>query len=70
MILSGAFEKDDATLIRELPPHQRLNKQIRISLLVDKLIFHQFGNYGKRKLFFLNFLFIVLQKIIQVAENQ
>jgi hypothetical protein len=35
---------------------QRANKQERINLLVDRLIFHQFGNY-------------VLQKIISVVQG-
>jgi hypothetical protein len=40
MVLSGSFEKDDATLLRELTHQQRMHKQTRISMLVDKLIFH------------------------------
>jgi hypothetical protein len=57
MILSGAFQQDDATLIQDLSPQNRANKQLRINVLVDKLIFHQFGNY-------------VLQKIISVVQSQ
>lgn len=39
-ILSASFEKDDATLVYELTAQQRMNKQLRINVLVDKLIFH------------------------------
>jgi len=39
-ILSGPFDKDDATLVYELTSQQRMNKQLRINVLVDKLIFH------------------------------
>ena len=48
MILGGTFEKDDATMVAEMSPTQRQNKQLRVNMLVDKLIFHQFGNYGNR----------------------
>lgn len=47
MILNASFERDDATILQELSQQNRANKQLRINVLVDKLIFHQFGNYGK-----------------------
>ena len=46
MLISGAFENDDATLLLELSQADRKNKQARFSIIVDRLIFHQFGNYG------------------------
>lgn len=68
MLISGVFENDDATLLLELSPADRKNKQARVSIIVDRLIFHQFGNYGKP--YSLLNLSIVLQKLIQVVESQ
>lgn len=39
MILSGNFEKDDISIIRELGNNSQ-NKVIRINFIVDRLIFH------------------------------
>lgn len=49
-LLQGANKEDDKTITRELGK-QALMKQTRISFIVDKLLFHQFGNYGKLILF-------------------
>ncbi len=65
MILKGMFKEDDVSIIKELKG-QSLERQTRLSLIVDKLIFHSFGNYGKYS-FFLNIL--VLQKILQVVYD-
>ena len=54
MILMGSFDKDDATILNELGSTYAKNRTQRINFIVDRLIFHQFGNY-------------VLQKIINVV---
>jgi hypothetical protein len=45
MILKGIHKEDDRTILKELNK-QALVKQVRLSFIVDKLLFHQFGNYG------------------------
>ncbi len=44
MILIGSFDKDDITIKNELGL-QAKNKLSRVNFIVDRLIFHQFGNY-------------------------
>jgi hypothetical protein len=55
MILMGAFDNEDQTILHELG-YEAKNRTVRVNFIVDKLIFHQFGNY-------------VLQKIINVVQN-
>ncbi|CDW87351.1 UNKNOWN [Stylonychia lemnae] len=57
MILQGSFDQDDQTIVNELGVLQAKNKLARVNYIVDKLIFHQFGNY-------------VLQKIITIAKSE
>jgi hypothetical protein len=45
MVLMGTFEQDDITILRELGFVNSKNRLFRINFIVDKLIFHQFGNY-------------------------
>jgi len=44
MILSATFTQEDKTIMRELGPKAN-DLTLRINFIVDKLIFHQFGNY-------------------------
>ena len=53
MILKGIHKEDDRTILKELGK-QALVKQVRLSFIVDQLLFHQFGNYGKSYIVFLS----------------
>ena len=45
MVLRGALEFDDVTIIRDLGKQRAKDIGLRVSSIVDKLIFHHFGNY-------------------------
>lgn len=46
-ILRGTYEQDDISLLRDLGATQSKVTTLRLEYLVNKLIFHQFGNYGR-----------------------
>lgn len=56
MILLGQIIHDDQTVLKDLGYNLSKNRVARINFIVDKLIFHQFGNY-------------VLQKIITIIKS-
>ena len=45
MILRGSLEIDDVSIIRELGKQRAIDTTLRVNCIVDRLIFHQFGNY-------------------------
>ena len=56
MILRGSLDIDDGSILRELGKQRSKDTTLRVNCIVDRLIFHQFGNY-------------VLQKIINVVRD-
>lgn len=54
-ILMGTFPEDDISIIKDLG-HKASDITLRVSFIVSKLVFHQFGNY-------------VLQKMISVIGD-